>query len=54
MTAEIRRLPEEGEQCVVVSWPLEEDGRKLHAGTALLGAEGEPLALARQTWIQPR
>jgi hypothetical protein len=54
MTAEIRRLPEEGERCVVVAWPLGEDGRKLYAGTALLGADGEPLAVARQTWIQPR
>ncbi|HYK06795.1 MAG TPA: hypothetical protein VEW11_03395 [Gaiellaceae bacterium] len=54
MTAEIRRLPEEGEQCIVVAWPLGEDGRKLHAGTALLTADGEPLAVARQIWIQPR
>ena len=54
MTAEIRRLPEEGERCVVIAWPLGEDGRKLHAGTALLGEDGEPLAVARQTWIQPR
>ena len=54
MTAEIRRLPAEGEQCVVVAWPLGEDGRKLHAGTALLAADGEPLAVARQTWIEPR
>ena len=54
MAAEISRLPEEGEQCVVVAWPLGEDGRKLHAGTALFGAGGEPLAWARQTWIAPR
>ena len=54
MTAEVRRLPAEGERCVVVAWPLGEDGRKLYAGTALLGANGEPLAVARQTWIQPR
>ena len=54
MTAEIRRLPDEGEQCVVIAWPLGEDGRKLHAGTALLSADGEPLAAARQTWIAPR
>ena len=38
MNAEIRRLPAEGEQCIVVAWPLGEDGRKLHAGTALLSA----------------
>lgn len=54
MTAEIRRLPREGEQCVVVAWPLGEDGRKLGAGTALFSGDGELLALARQTWIQPR
>ncbi len=54
MAARIDRLPEEGEPCVVVSWPLEEDGRKLFAGTALLSADGDVLALARQTWIVPR
>ena len=54
MAADIRRLPGEGERCVVLAWPLGEDGRKLHAGTALLSANGEPLAVARQTWIQPR
>jgi hypothetical protein len=54
MTAEIRGLPAEGERCVVVSWPLGEEGRKLHAGTALLSADGEALAVARQTWIQPK
>ena len=54
MTAEIVRLPEEGETCIVVSWPLGEDGRKLYAGTALFAAGGELLAVARQTWIQPK
>jgi hypothetical protein len=54
MAARIERLPETGEQCVVVSWPLEEDGRKLFAGTALLAAAGELLALSLQTWIVPR
>jgi hypothetical protein len=54
MAAEIIRLPEEGESCIVVSWPLGEDGRKLYAGTALFAAGGELLAVARQTWIQPK
>ena len=54
MTARIDRVPEAGEDCVVVSWPLGEEGRKLHAGTALLGADGGVLAIARQTWITPR
>jgi hypothetical protein len=38
MTARVDRLPEEGERCVVVGWPLGEDGRKRFAGTALYGA----------------
>jgi hypothetical protein len=54
MAAEILRLPAEGERCVVAAWPLGEEGRKLHAGTALFSADGELLALARQTWIAPR
>lgn len=54
MTARVERLPEEGEPCVVVGWPLGEDGRKLHAGTALYGRDGAVLALARQVWIVPR
>jgi hypothetical protein len=54
MAAEIVRLPEEGERCIVAAWPLGEDVRKLYAGTALFAAGGELLAVARQTWIQPR
>lgn len=54
MTARISRVPAVGERCVVTAWPLGEDGRKLFAGTALLGEDGELLALARQVWILPR
>ncbi len=54
MTARVERLPEDGERCVVVGWPLGEDGRKLFAGTALYGASGDVLAVARQVWIVPR
>lgn len=54
MAARIERLPEEGEHCVVVGWPLGEEGRKLFAGTALYGACGDVLAVARQVWILPR
>jgi predicted amidohydrolase len=54
MAAEIERLPADGERCVVVAWPLGEDGRKLYAGTALLDEHSELLARARQTWIAPR
>ena len=54
MTARVSRVPERGEQCIVVSWPLGEDDRKLFAGTALFAVDGELLALARQIWIVPR
>lgn len=54
MTARIERLPREGERCVALGWPLGEDGRKLHAATALLGESADVLAIARQVWIVPR
>jgi len=54
MTARVDRVPQVGEQCVVASWPLGEDGRKLFAGTALFAADGELLALAQQVWIAPK
>ena len=50
----IDELPAVGDRCVVVAWPLGEEGRKLYAGTALYGEDGRPLARARATWIEPR
>jgi hypothetical protein len=54
MTTRVDRLPDVGDLCVVAAWPLGEDGRKLYAGTALFSEGGELLALAQQTWIQPK
>jgi hypothetical protein len=54
MTARVDRVPDVDEQCVVIAWPLGEDGRKLLAGTALFAEDGELLALAKQVWIVPR
>jgi hypothetical protein len=54
MTARIHALPAVGDRCVVAAWPLGHDGRKLYAGTSLFSADGGLLALARQTWIEPR
>ena len=54
LTAEVVRVPRAGEACVVIGWPLGEDGRKLFAGTALFGEDGELLARGRAIWIQPR
>ena len=54
MAAEIDRLPTPGEPHVVLGWRVGEDGRKRHAGSALLTAGGEVLARARSTWLVPR
>jgi hypothetical protein len=54
MAVRVFCLPEVGDRCVVVAWPLGEDGRKLYAGTALYAGDGELLAMAKQTWIEPR
>lgn len=54
MAARVLRLPEEGERCITTGFALGEDGRKLHAATALYADTGEPLALAKQIWILPR
>ena len=41
-----------GDRCVVIGWPLGEDGRKLYSGTALFSHNGELRAVARATWIR--
>lgn len=43
-----------GEEHVVIAWPIEQDGRKRLAGTAVLSAQGETLALAEALMIEPR
>jgi hypothetical protein len=53
LTAQLDSLPHVGDQCIVVGWPLGEDGRKLYAGTAVFRETGEVLAWARATWIVP-
>jgi len=51
MTANLPALPAPGDQCRVIAWPGGRDGRKLTAGSALLGPGGEVLAVARAVWI---
>lgn len=54
LEANVRSRPRVGERCVIVSWPLGEEGRKLHAGTALLGENGDLHGCARAVWIGAR
>jgi len=51
MTADLSGAITVGERCVVLGWTLGRDGRKLHAGTAIYGQDGQCRARARQTWI---
>jgi hypothetical protein len=43
-----------GEEHVVISWPTGVDGRKRHAGCAVLSSEGETLAVAQALLVEPR
>jgi hypothetical protein len=43
--------PAVGDQCRVIAWPHQRDGRKLTAGSALLGPGGEVLAVAGAVWL---
>jgi hypothetical protein len=51
MTANLAALPAAGDDCLVIAWPDRSDGRKLLAGSALLGPSGEVLATARAVWL---
>jgi hypothetical protein len=53
LAARIEHLPQAGERCVVIGWPMGEEGRKLYAGTAAFGEDGRLLGSARATWIIP-
>ena len=54
MTARLCARPRIGTEYRMVAWLLGRDGRKLTAGSALLGPDGEVLAAARALWITAR
>jgi hypothetical protein len=43
-----------GERLVAMGWPIAQDGRKLHAGTAIVDADGVVRARSLQLWLLPR
>jgi hypothetical protein len=51
MTASLAERPVAGDQYRVIAWPSMRDGRKLTAGSALLGPGGRVLAAARAIWL---
>jgi hypothetical protein len=54
MAARIDAPVRAGEEHVVIAWPISADGRKRHAGAAILSADGDVLAAARALMIEPR
>lgn len=54
ITARIDAPVPAGAECIVIAWPLGNDGRKRGAGSAILSADGEVLARARALMIEPR
>ena len=54
ITGEVRNPVRSGVEHVVIAWPIGIDGRKGHAGSAVLSADGEVLALARALLIELR
>jgi hypothetical protein len=51
MTASVGVRPVAGDQCRVIAWPDTREGRKLTAGSALLGPGGQVLATAQAVWL---
>jgi hypothetical protein len=54
MTAMIDRPLGLGQRYTVIGWPILQDGRKLHAGTAIFDATGSAVARSRQLWLIQR
>jgi hypothetical protein len=52
LSARIYGRIEPGATCVAAGWPIEHEGRKVQAGSAIFSDEGELLADARATWIE--
>lgn len=51
MTASVSMLPEVGNEYRLLAWLIGRDGRKLTAGSALLGQGDQVLAVARAVWL---
>lgn len=51
LSAEIRGPLRAGEQAMVIGWPIDHDGRKHQAGTAIFDSSGNLAALGKSMWI---
>lgn len=49
--ARIERPVAPGEKLTVTAWPLEKEGRKMHAGSVIHDEDGDIVAAARALWV---
>jgi hypothetical protein len=54
MTAVVEQPLQAGHRYTVIGWPIAQDGRKLHAGTAIFDRAGKIQARSRQLWLIQR
>jgi hypothetical protein len=54
LTARMKAPVAAGQEHVVIAWPIAIDGRKHHAGSAVLSEDGATLAIAHAVLIAPR
>lgn len=52
LAARIHEPIEPGRTYVAIGWPIDHEGRKVHAGSAIFSADGVLLADALATWIE--
>lgn len=53
-TARVDAAVVAGNEHVLIAWPIETNGRKRYAASAVLSCDGETLAVARALMIEPR
>lgn len=52
MTVDIKRDVFLDEQCVMLGWPLSQEGKKHFAASAVIGQDGAVAAVAKAIWIE--
>lgn len=52
LSAHIEQRPRPGQPCVVMGWPLKQEGRRIFSASALFDPDGQPLAWSSAVWIE--